>query len=231
MPSLPSSPPTAPAFLPSPALCLAGFVAVFTVITVVYALLPRVSALLRLRRVRLGDVEAGGSNSTVVVDTKVKARISPQIAARVLDIARKRLIKTQNERAAKMRLVSAHKKLMGYPTVLPKAPKVAACHPWHRSFPEERGPPAFCALGSSSPAQATGLFSAACRIHGTSTPRSCRCARARHCSSISVAHRGSYARRPRIKGCPFRLHPSHTSARKPRRCHGRRHGFEFRLLL
>ncbi|KAJ7641174.1 hypothetical protein FB45DRAFT_1021948 [Roridomyces roridus] len=134
MPSLPSSPPAAPAFLPSPALCLAGFVAVFALITVVYALVPRVSALLRLRRVRLGDVEAGGSNSTVVVDTKVKARITPQIAARVLDIARQRLIKSQNELAAKMRLVSVHKELMDYPTVLPKAPKVAAVIPGTAAF-------------------------------------------------------------------------------------------------
>ncbi|KAJ7641167.1 hypothetical protein FB45DRAFT_353122 [Roridomyces roridus] len=116
--------PAAPASLPSPALCLAGFVAVFTVITVVYALLPRVSVLLRLRRERLGDVEAGGRNSTVVVDTKVKARISPQ-----------RLIKSQNELAAKMRLASVHKELMGYPTaVLPKAPKVAAVIPGTAAF-------------------------------------------------------------------------------------------------
>ncbi|KAF8156197.1 hypothetical protein K438DRAFT_1862421 [Mycena galopus ATCC 62051] len=138
MPSIPSSPPSAPSFLPSPLTCLAIFVGVPTVVTGIYVFYSAAGRWMAERRVRKVDVESVGGGSTALVKTrKTNGARSSRCPAEVLFDARTAIFVLKAKGAVEKQEASFHKALMarkGTPAKAKAAKPVQAASSHVRRF-------------------------------------------------------------------------------------------------
>ncbi|KAF7334543.1 hypothetical protein MVEN_02284200 [Mycena venus] len=137
MPSLPSSAPSAPSFLPSPLLGLGIFVLVFILVTGVYALYSYLARKLAERRSHISDVEKAGDASATPM--KGRGKRAPQSPADVLVAARPGFSFRQSKTSEKKELVSLHKTLMAQKNAPGKAALLVVAPSPLRPFLEQQG--------------------------------------------------------------------------------------------
>ncbi|KAK7046937.1 hypothetical protein R3P38DRAFT_3258284 [Favolaschia claudopus] len=120
MPSMPSSPLSAPTFLPSPLVGLGCTLAVLVVVTSAYAIYLKIRHILAERSARRSDIERPAHPST----TECSAEPKDSSSADVLAAAKAALVQQKRKYLKKKELVAMHKALMAQPP----APRKQSMH-------------------------------------------------------------------------------------------------------
>ncbi|KAK7046943.1 hypothetical protein R3P38DRAFT_3258292 [Favolaschia claudopus] len=120
MPSMPSSPLSAPTFLPSPLVGLGCSLALLVVVTSAYAIYLKIGHILAARSAHRSDIERPADPSTTECNSEPKNSSS----ADVLAAAKAALVQQKRKFDKRKQLVATHKALMAQPS----APRKQSMH-------------------------------------------------------------------------------------------------------